>query len=57
MKSQEQKRRFWLIYLKTFHKSTVLGPVTTILFFFITSFLKILVAQTSRTRFFLQLLS
>ena len=28
-----EKRRFWLIYLKTFHKSTFLGPVTSILTF------------------------
>ena len=34
MKSQEQKRFFRLIYLKTFHKSTFLGPVTSILIFF-----------------------
>jgi hypothetical protein len=34
MKSQEQKkRRFWLIYLKNVHKSTFLGPVTSILTF------------------------
>ena len=29
-----EKRLFWLIYLKTFHKSTFLGPVTSILTFF-----------------------
>jgi hypothetical protein len=35
LKSQEQKKHnFWLIYLKTFHKSTFLGPVTSILTFF-----------------------
>ena len=28
-----EKRRFRLIYLKTFHKSTYLGPVTSILTF------------------------
>ena len=28
-----EKHRFWLIYLKTFHKSTFLGPVTSINFF------------------------
>ena len=28
-----EKHRFWLIYLKTFHKSTFLGPVTSILTF------------------------
>ena len=28
-----EKRRFRLIYLKTFHKSTFLGPVTSILTF------------------------
>ena len=25
--SGTEKRRFWLLYLKTFHKSTFLGPV------------------------------
>ena len=43
-----EKRRFWLIYLKTFQKFTFLGPVTSIL----TSFMKFCVAQTSRTRSF-----
>ena len=33
MNSQEQKNDFRLIYLKTFHKSTYLGPVTSILTF------------------------
>ena len=33
MKSGTEKRRFRLIYLKTFHKSTYLGPVTSILTF------------------------
>ena len=28
-----EKRRFWLIHLKAFHKSTFLGPVTSILTF------------------------
>ena len=28
-----EKRRFWLIYLKTFQKFTFLGPVTSILTF------------------------
>ena len=67
-----EKRRFRLIYLKTFHKSTYLGPVTSILTFLqfsqksvrlygpfpalISSFMHIFVAQTSRTHFFLQLL-
>ena len=66
-----EKRRFWLIYQKTFKKFTFLGPVTLILTFFVvfskmrqtisnlpvvSSFMKIFVAQTSRTRFFLQLL-
>ena len=58
-----EKRRFWLIYLKTFHKSTF----TSILYFFavfskmrwtistlpvISSFMKIFVSQTSISRFF-----
>jgi hypothetical protein len=33
-----KKRSFWLFYLKTFHKTTFLGPVTSILTF--CSFLK-----------------
>ena len=37
--TRTEKRRFRLIYLKTFHKSTYLGPVTSILTFFC-SFLK-----------------
>ena len=28
-----EKRRIWLIYLKTFHNFTFLGPVTSILIF------------------------
>ena len=28
-----EKRRYWLIYLKTFQKFTFLGPVTSILTF------------------------
>ena len=28
-----KKHRFWLIYLKNVHKSTFLGPVTSILTF------------------------
>ena len=62
-----EKHRFWLIYLKTFHKSTFLGPVTSILTFLqfsqkctrlyrpFRSF-RLLLAQTSRTHFFLKLL-
>ena len=66
-----EKRRFWLIYLKTFHESTFLGPVTSILTFFavfskmhqtistlpvISYFMKIFVTQSSITLAFLQLL-
>ena len=59
-----EKRRFWLIYLKSFKQFTFLGPVTSILTFLqftmrqtiistllvISSFMKFCVAQTSRTR-------
>ena len=63
-----KKRSFWLFYTKTFHKTTFLGPVASILTFLqfsqkcawlakstlpvISSFMKFFVAQTSRTRFF-----
>ena len=67
MKSQEQKNVVLVNLSETFPKSTILGPVTSILTFLavfskmrlnistlpvILSFLKIFVAQTSRTRFF-----
>ena len=56
-----KKSSFWLICLKTFHKSTFLGPVTSFLTLqFITMstlpvispFMNFFVAQTSRTHFF-----
>ena len=33
--TETEKRHFWLIYLKTFNKSTFLGPVTSISNFFL----------------------
>ena len=67
-----EKRCFWLNYQKTFQKLTFFGPVTSTLTFLqfsikkmrrtiltlpvISSFIKFCIAQTSRTRLFLQLL-